>query len=428
LATAWEIASDLSSITFKLRKGVKFHDGSDFNADAAAWNLQKKLDNHDRGTDGWSSIEKPDAYTVRINLKEYNNYLLSSFTGIGSAMISKAAYEQKGEEYSRWHPIGTGPFVFESYQRDVVTKFRKNENYWRKGLPYLDGVELHYIKDPMTQQAALKRGEIDILTADTGKMVADLQQQGYNVLTAQTGEVVMVPDSKNADSPFSKQQVREAVSCAIDRDAIIKARGFGFWEPAYQLSYKDSVGHISGLQHRYDPEKAKQLLKEAGYPKGFKTKITPMGNGTDKDVIVAVQAYLSAVGIDARVENVPMSKYSEYRFKGWDNGLMMQPFGVSVNPNQTYDGYFNTSVKLIQFPVMKRPDGFQTLLDKSIITREPQKEMLDKLAQMIYDDVSVIPIYVTGRAVILQKNVHDTGHLEWARWLQWRPDKAWKSK
>jgi peptide/nickel transport system substrate-binding protein len=182
------------------------------------------------------------------------------------------------------------------------------------------------------------------------------------------------------------------------------------------------------MEYRYDPKKAKQLLKEAGYPDGFKTKITPMAHGTDKNVIVAIQAYLAAVGIEARIENVPMSKYSEYRFKGWNNGLMMQPFGVSINPNQTYDGYFNTKVKMLQFPVLKRPDGFQELFDKSLTTKEPQKELVEKLARMIYNDVLVIPIYVTGRAVILQKNVHDTEHLKWARWLQWRPDKAWKSK
>ena len=144
---------------------------------------------------------------------------------------------------------------------------------------------------------------------------------------------MIVPNSKNADSPFSKQQVRETVSCAIDREAIVEAWGFGFWEPAYQLSWKVNMGHIPGLKHRYNPKKAKQLLKEAGYPDGFKTKITPMAHGTDKYVIVVVQAYLAAVGIEARLENVPMGKYSEYRFKGWNNGLTMQPFGVSINPN-----------------------------------------------------------------------------------------------
>ena len=83
---------------------------------------------------------------------------------------------------------------------------------------------------------------------------------------------------------------------------------------------------------------------------------------------------------------------------------------------------------MLQFPVLKRSDGFQELLEKSLTTEEPQKELLEKLARMIYNDVLVIPVYVTGRAPILQKKVHDTEHLKYARWLQRRPDKDWKSK
>ena len=84
-----------------------------------------------------------------------------------------------------------------------------------------------------------------------------------------------------------------------------------------------------------------------------------------------------------------MSKYAKYRFKGWQNNLMTQPFGIATNPNHTYDGYFNTRAKMLQFPVLVRPEEFQPLLDKSIKTREPQPELTAKLAQMIYDETTL---------------------------------------
>jgi len=428
LATSWEIAPDNLSLTFTLRKGVKFHDGSDFNAEVAAWNLQQKLDHKDRGTNEWKSIEIIDDYTIRINLKKYNNYLLENLRGRETSMLSKEAYEKKGEEWCRHNPVGTGPFVFESHKRDQILKFKRNNNYWNKGLPYLDSVELLFIKDFMTQQAALQTGELDVLGAETGKIVADLRDKGFKVASGNTGSIVMVPDSKNAESPYSKKQVREAVSYAIDREAIVKARGFGFWSPGYQLPYKGVLGYIPDFQgRRYDPEKAKQLLKDAGYPNGFETRIIPMAFGTDMNVFVAIQAYLKEVGIETKVENVPMSKFTDYRFNGWHNGLLAQPFGFE-NMAYSSENYFSEKLSKIQYPVLKRPDGFQELLEECVTTRYPDEAKLQKLNRLIFDDALVIPLHTTGRAFIYRDNVHATGHMQWGGWLDWRPDEAWKSK
>lgn len=429
LATSWEIAPDQSSVTLKLRKGVKFTDGSDFNADVAVWNLQKKMEKKGRGTDRWSSIDKVDDYTIRINLSRYDNLIMGGLTATGGAMISKKTYDEKGEEWCMLNPVGTGPFLFESFKRDVMTTFNRNPNYWNKALPYLDRLEFNYIKDSMTQVAALRAGEIDDLGLDTGKMLADLQNEGFKIESANQGTVVLIPDSKNPDSPFANKKVREAVSYAIDREAIVKARGFGFWDPSYQVIYDGNSGHIPNFQgRRYDPEKAKKLLAEAGYPNGFQTKIVPMAFGTDKDVWVAVQAYLGAVGIQVELENVPYSKYSDYRYKGWHNAMLGQPLGIYPNANQTYDFYFSQKVRLLQFPPCKRPDGFQELLEKSIATTYPEKELMQQLGKMIYDDAMVIPIHTTGRAYALQKNMHNTQHMKWGMWTEWRLDEAWKSK
>ncbi len=429
LATEWKIADDLSSITFTLRKGVKFHDGSDLNADVVVWNYRQKMNAKVAGTSKWSSVEALDDYTVRINLKSYDNNILSSFSNYGGIVISRESYEKNGKEWALWHPVGTGPFVFESFQRDVVTKFKRNDNYWNKGLPYLDGLELHYIRDSMTQQASLESGQFDVLGLDTGKMAADFRDKGYKIAVADTGLVGMVSDSGNPDSPFSNKKVREAVDYAIDREAIVRARGFGFWTPLYQFIPKFNEGYNPNIPgRRYDPEKARQLLKEAGFSKGFKTRIIPMAFGTDKDSIVAIQAMLSVVGIQVDIETVPYSKYQDYRFKGWKNGILIQPMGVGSNANRTFDGYLGTNFKMVQYPCLKRPDNLQTLIDESYSTAYPDPAKMQHITKVIYDDVTVWPVYATGRAYVQQPNVFDTGHMEYASWIDWRPDLAWKKK
>ena len=131
-----------------------------------------------------------------------------------------------------WNPVGTGPFKFVSYERGSKLTFTKWEGYWQKGLPYLDGIEYLFIRDPMTQQAAMRASgseKVHVLCVTSGEQAAMMKAQGFEVLTMPIGPVSLMPDSNNADSPLSKKKVRQAISYAINRDAIVKARGFGFW-------------------------------------------------------------------------------------------------------------------------------------------------------------------------------------------------------
>lgn len=427
LATAWKIPPDQSSITFTLRKGLKFHDGSEFNAEVVRFCLQAYKDAKKDGSQNWTSLEVVDDYTFRINLNKYENTLLGRFSGNAGAIVSKEAVEKNGVDWAKLNPVGTGPFKFVSFQRDVVTKFKRNEDYWQKGKPYLDAVELHVIKDPMTQQAAMRAGEIEVLAVEWGKMAADMKAQGFNILTAPSGTISLLPDSVNADSFFADKRVVEAIEYAIDREAIVKAKGYGFFRVAYQFPPPATAAYDPSFKgRRYDPEKAKKLLADAGYPKGFKTKIIPMPFGIDRDIMVAIQSYLGAVGIEIELDFVPYSKYSEYRMKGWHNAMLCQPIGLFPNFNQTIQWYFAADSP--QFPSLKRPDGFQEMLNESLVTTDLDKAKVRKVVKKMFDEAMIIPIHDTGRAYVHQKYVHDTEHMQWGSWTNWRPDNAWLSK
>ena len=427
LATAWKVAPDKSSLTFTLRKGVKFHDGSDFNAKVAKFNLQAYKDAKQAGTQFWTTIEVVDDYTVRINLSNYDNTQVGRFSGNPGAMVSQAAFEKNGEEWAKVHPIGTGPFTFVSYQRDVVSKYVKNPNYWDKGKPYLDAIELHYIKDPMTQQAAMQAGEVEVVGMDYGKMAADLKAKGFELQAAPSGTVTILPDSANSSSPFADKRVREAVEYAIDREAIAKGKSYGLWKASYQFPPAGTIAHDPNFQgRRYNPDRAKKLLAEAGYPNGFKTKLIPMPMGIDRDIMVAIQSNLGEVGIKVDIDFVDYGRYSEFRMKGWHDALLCQPLGLFANYNQVLEWYF--SIKSLQFPSLKRPDGFENLLLESLATTDIEKEKVQKVVMKIFEEAMLIPVHDTGRAYAVQKYVHDTQHMTWGVWVNWRPDIAWLSK
>ena len=180
-----------------------------------------------------------DDYTIRINVDKYqNNFLNFLASSYGGGMVSPTAFEKKGKEWARWNPVGTGPFKFVSFERGSKLTFAKWDGYWQKGKPYLDGIEFLFIRDPMTQQAAMRASgseKVHVLCVTSGEQAAMMKAQGFEVLTMPIGPISLMPDSNNADSPLSKKKVREAISYAINRDAIVKARGFGFWSPANQI-------------------------------------------------------------------------------------------------------------------------------------------------------------------------------------------------
>jgi len=428
LATSWKVAPDKSSITFYLRRGVKFHDGTDFNAEAAKWNLEavrgKKV-----GTEAWTSIDVIDNYTIRIGLSNYANDLLSILAGRDAlgTMISPTAFNKNGIEWIRWHPVGTGPFEFVSFEREVNTKYKRFDNYWQKGKPYLDGIEYIYIKDPMTQFAAMQAGEGHVLEIETGKIAADFKASGlFNVHTQDAGTNVLIPDSANPDSPFANRKVREAVEYAINKDSIVKAKGYGFWQAAYQIPCATGIGYVKNFQgRRYNPAKAKQLLKEAGYPNGFKTRIIPHF-AIDRDVAVSVQSFLAAVGIQAELEFVDQQKYINYRKKGWKNALLFHGLAVYSDYLKNLEGYVASGG--LDFPSLKELPELQALFKEARSTVNVEIPRVQKILKVLYDDATIIPVHTTGRASVEQKKMHDSDHLKLGMLSDWRPENTWLSK
>jgi len=410
LATGWDISPDGKTFTFKLRKGVKFHDGTDFNAQAAKYNLDLWLKTPGAVLGNLVSVDVIDDYQIRLNFSKYDALVMYELS-TEAYIASPTAMEKKGKKWAETHPIGTGPFKLKNYQRDVALRYERFDEYWQKGRPYLDGLEFMVIKDPMTQIASLKGGEINGIYMVDREHAKNLVAQGYNLTTWAGPHVGIFGDSKNPDSVWSKRKVREAIEYAIDKESLMNDLGYGFPIALYQMVTPDNPYYNPDLKPRkYDPEKAKNLLIEAGYPNGFKTTITHLGRHWPESWI-AIQGYLAKVGIDLKIVRVDRPKYLKIRFEG---GLKNGASHILSTPSNNYlyamKNFIMSTAKHV--PDMARPEGFDDIVNKALVEKDPdkQKALILQAAKVLYDDVTFINLNVETRLHILDKKVHDTNY------------------
>jgi ABC-type transport system substrate-binding protein len=229
LATSWKVNEAALTVTLTLREGVKFHDGTPFNAEAARWNLLTYMAG---GRPELASVETVDIlnnYTIRLRLREYDSMIIPNLSTSAGMMISPTAVARHGREWADSNPVGTGPFRFVSWQRDVKQVYERFEDYWQEGKPYLDRIEWVFIADPMAQGAAFRRGDIDVIVDVAPKEAAALVRDGkYRTTKTPTIFWGLKVDSANPHSPLSNLKVRQAIWHAINTEALSQVIGLAF--------------------------------------------------------------------------------------------------------------------------------------------------------------------------------------------------------
>ena len=436
LATSFEYNSDYTSITLPLRKGVKFHDGTDFNADAAVYNLNLHKNGVRNDLKVVTSIDIIDDYTIRLNLSEYDAKLLNGLASLSGTMVSPTSLEKLGED-AKFHPVGTGPYKFVSYQTDVSLKYERFDDYWG-GKPYLDGIEFVFIKDPVTQMSSFRAGEAQVLRSVDIIGASDLQAEGKDkyVIIGSPGRVEGIAvDGGHSDSYFSDIEVRRAIAHAIDNEAIAKTLGKGFYKAAYQWANPDTGGlpyNPDIVGYEYDPDKAKQLLTDAGYPDGFETTIVLENRGDQVEMMTMVQADLAKVGITAKLDVADMARFNEIANNGWNNLILY--FWMSASPG--IDAATATGTKMCSTASHYDPEAlgipadFDALYWVACAEHDPDKarELFQEIGKMAVDDYCMaIPIYVGYGFRAATTEVHN---YDWGAYgiNEWRPENAWLSK
>ena len=415
LATSWDVVSDPAnpSVTLHLAKGIKFHDGSDFNAAAVKWNMDKAMSTGSTligSTTNWKSVEVLDDYTIRFNLKTFQNTAVNTFATSAGFMVSPTAFQKNGADWINYNMVGTGPFMQTDFQRDVHLNLTKNLNYREQGKPYLDGISYIFVPDSMTSEALFKSGGAEILQSPSDLVTSKFRNSGTAIISSKVaGATSMWPDSANADSPWSNLKVRQAAEYAIDKESLVKTFGYGNWIAAYQSNGSVSPAYDPNLiPRKYDVAKAKQLLSEAGFPSGFKTTIYLSAvSPALQDTAVAIQAMWNAVGIKVDLQVPQAAAWSAMLTGGTWKGVLFGPGAGAANPltgwNLTY------SPSSAWFQSVKRPPEIGDLFKAAMAAPKLDPALAQKVEGAIFNDDTIIPLWFSPTNWIVTDNVMDSG-------------------
>jgi peptide/nickel transport system substrate-binding protein len=355
LAERWE-ELDATTYVFHLRKGVKWHNKPPVNGrELVAADVKFTYDRFrtEKGSanryllDAVDRIEVVDRYTVRFHLTEPYVWLIDVLASPRSTwIIAPEVVQQFGDLKKPETAIGTGPFLLERYELNVKSVFKRNPDYYREGQPSVEGVEWLVISDASTGLALYRTGQLDCGPAPYWLVrqedLASLQQSHphliYRDFLAQNTDAIMM---RTDMPPFTDVRVRRAISHAIDRRGLIEAVwGRGTPTPAVSRGLVEWSLPIEQLgegatYYRYDPQEARRLLTEAGFPTGFKTQLTvSAGFGRDfTDDAQLIQRYLKDVGIDAELKIQEGGAYFATTLQGKFEGLVRAPFAIGWDPD-----------------------------------------------------------------------------------------------
>ncbi len=325
LAESYEISEDGQTFTFHLRPGVKFHNGREMTAEDVKYSLDRvtnpetqspgagffgSIQGYDAMADGSATsldgVKVVDPSTVEITLSRPDATFLHVMALNFASIVPKEAVDAAGGDFGK-KPVGTGAFKLAEWTIGQRLVFEKNPDYWREGIPYLDHITFEVGQEPIVALLRLQNGEVDvpgdgIPPAKFVEVMADPEQAARVVVGGQlqTGYITMnvkIP-------PFDNKEVRQAVNMAINKDRITQIIN-GRAIPATQPLPPSMPGYTEGYEgYPYDPEKAKAMLAEAGFPDGFETELYVMNTDPNPRIAQAIQQDLAQLGIKASIQSL----------------------------------------------------------------------------------------------------------------------------
>jgi len=432
LAKTWDIAADGKTITLHLEENVKFQDGTDFDAAAVQYNLEACIKANLSGTaflKNVASYETPSKYTLKINLTKVDStFLLRIAQGVLGLIASPTAMQKPTtpETVAQVHSVGTGPFVFDSWQRDSFVKYKKWTGYRKQGVPYLDFIEIRNTADLSVSIMSLRAGEIDAvenIDPVDAKQLGDLGFALYqpNLFFLHS----IVASGNNPDSPFAKKEVRLALEYAIDKKTIAQGVGMGYYEALNQLATKKDPWYNPDLAFReFNPTKAKELLAQAGYPNGFDTTLTSDVMAR-RDTLTAIQTYLNEVGIRTELKILDFGAAFGLPMQGWE-GIYFPGF-PNVGTLLGIQGRFGERTTYIS---MYQPPGYWEKWDSLIAQLDTVKRnaILKDILKTIYDEAICVPYQGDAPLVAMNSKLHGFAHHAFHVTSFWDPGKIWKEK
>lgn len=315
LATEWSYNDDNTVLTMKLRDDVSFTDGTKFDASVAAQNLIRFRDGTSPQKAYLSQLEDAkalDATTLQLTLSSPNPALLSFLSQNPGLQESPKNFDKPDE---KTNPVGSGPYTLDKSATVVGSKyvFTKNPDYWAPEQQHYAKLVMNVYSTPTAILNAIKGHQINGAPLTDNSTIKEVESAGYkaNGQTLNFTGLLLFDREGKLSPALGDVRVRQAINYAFDRDAMLKAVGHGYGEVTSSIISPDSIGSDPSLDsyYSYDPDKAKQLLKEAGYAAGDITLTQPQSNGFPPAVYALVKQYLNDIGINVKYVNVASSSF-----------------------------------------------------------------------------------------------------------------------
>ncbi|MEU6729843.1 ABC transporter substrate-binding protein [Nonomuraea wenchangensis] len=434
LATAWKVSGDGLTYTFTLREGVTFHDGSAWDAEALKLNLEHMRDPATKSPLAASYIapykdaKVVDEHTLEVRLSSPYSAFLNVLAQSYLAMISPKQLKENPASTCE-HPVGSGPFVFDTWTKGQSITYKKNPGYaWgpagREGPAYLDALEIRFLAEDATRYNALLAGEVDVIDNTPPASVEDVKANPDLAFTSidRPGHPFSVW-LNTGRAPFGDQKVRQALTLAVDRKAVIDSVSFGQWSVATGFITPSTPDHAEGGQITYDPARANALLDEAGWTQkdkdGIRLKdgkrLTAVAldtgvNPQNTQILVQTQAAAAKAGIEIKIESVTAQESQDRTGKG--------DFDVSVGiwTTNTADVlWIQYSSKNITTPERRgqnttrlSDDALDKLLEQARASTDAAERaaIYGKAQARLLDLAPAVPFYDRPSLVSSQKRVH----------------------
>jgi peptide/nickel transport system substrate-binding protein len=439
LATSWNISRDGLVYTFTLRKGVSFHDGTPFNAQAAQFSLLRKIDpahpfyrpSHGKMDTTLRSVKSVEAlgdYSLRITLKQPHATLLDELARHSSYIVSPTAVRALGEDFGQ-KPVGTGPFAFESWTKGERIVLRANTQYFG-GAPKLDSVVFRVVPDGRVRLLELKAGAIQALDALAPDDCDEVRRTPGLALDAKPGMNVGYLAMNGDRPPLDNPKVRLAIAHAVNKPALIKLAYQGMAALAITpLPPTMWSSNAKIKDYEYNPALARKLLKQAGLAGGFETTLWVMPVSRPympqpEKIARAIQDSLEAVGIHAKLVTHDWSTYLAKVYAG-EHGLALLGWVSTADPSDILEHLFDAdnAVKPHASNIsFFRDKTVHTLLDQAEIESDPGRRMeaFLKVQQIVHDQAPLLPLAHAHQLLARSAKVrgivnHQTGVIRFAK-------------
>jgi peptide/nickel transport system substrate-binding protein len=416
LAESWDISSDGMVYTFKLRQGVKFHNGQSLVAGDVKYSYERVLDPKTKSTStaGLSSIDKietPDDGTVKITLKKPNAAFLVGLWSPNYAIVKKEDVDKNGDLTKTAN--GTGPFKFKDYTPNTKLTLERNPNYWETGKPYLDGIEMIPVPDDTARSTAVRTGTVDFVEYAPAKDIPQMKADKTLAIAGDQNTNIRYLgfNLTMKDKPWANPKVRQAISMAMDRQAIVDAAFYGLAIPTLTVF---PPGYWATLDTKVPPQDiagAKKMLADAGFASGFKTAIKTWSSYPFlSNAALAVQDQLKQIGITTDVLPEDNGTFiADNNSKNYE--LLVSGTSGYVDPNEIMLGNFGTG--LASNNSGYSDPAFDKLVADGVVStkQDDRKKVYAQLQMKLMADNPWVMLYVGSQYEAMKSFVKGYTHI-----------------